>query len=84
LGKGANVFLASAELAAVSAIEGKLPSVEEYLKYAKEIDSTAKDTFRYLNFDQLSDYTSKANSVDLGVEYKSNLQKEVDKLKSNA
>jgi len=65
LGKGANVYLASAELAAVVAIEGKLPSVAEYLKYASKIQATAKDTFRYLNFDQLTDYVEKANTVDL-------------------
>merc|ERR1719191_2110781 len=38
LGTGANVFLASAELAAVAAIVGRLPTKEEYLKYAAEID----------------------------------------------
>ena len=46
LGKGADVFLASAELAAVVAIEGKLPSVPEYMKYAAQIQATAADTFR--------------------------------------
>ena len=46
LGKGADVFLASAELAAVVAIEGKLPTVPEYLKYAAQIQATASDTFR--------------------------------------
>lgn len=50
LGKGANVFLASAELAAVAAIEGKLPSVPEYLQYAAKIQATASDTFRCKNF----------------------------------
>jgi len=63
LGKGANVYLASAELAAVSAIEGKLPSVDQYLKYAAKIQETAKDTFRYLNFDQLPEYTKIAATV---------------------
>jgi aconitate hydratase 2 / 2-methylisocitrate dehydratase len=53
LGKGADVFLASAELAAVASIEGQLPTVDQYLKYAKEIDATAKDTFRYMNFDKM-------------------------------
>ena len=54
LGKGADVFLASAELAAVTSIEGKLPTLEQYLKYAKEIDATSKDTFRYLNFNKIA------------------------------
>merc|ERR1719436_1720429 len=50
LGKGANVYLASAELASVTAVLGKLPTVDEYLKYAAQIDSDKEDTFRYLNF----------------------------------
>lgn len=54
LGKGADVFLASAELAAVASIEGQLPTLDQYLKYAKEIDATSKDTFRYMNFDKMS------------------------------
>lgn len=53
LGKGANVFLASAELAAVASIEGELPSVEKYMSYASAIDATAKDTYRYMNFDRM-------------------------------
>lgn len=81
LGKGANVFLASAELAAVTAIEGKLPTVQQYLKYADQIQATSKDTFRYLNFDKLDEYTDKSKGLDLGKDYQSNLQKEVEKLK---
>jgi aconitate hydratase 2/2-methylisocitrate dehydratase len=63
LGTGANVYLASAELAAVAALLGRLPSVEEYQEYAKELDATAADTYRYLNFDQIDSYTKKAGSV---------------------
>ncbi|WP_406666010.1 bifunctional aconitate hydratase 2/2-methylisocitrate dehydratase [Gallaecimonas sp. GXIMD1310] len=63
LGKGANVYLASAELAAVAAILGKLPTPAEYLEYARELDATAADTYRYLNFDQLPQYTAKADEV---------------------
>mmetsp|Transcript_33678 Transcript_33678/g.24706 ORF Transcript_33678/g.24706 Transcript_33678/m.24706 type:complete len:929 (-) Transcript_33678:28-2814(-) len=82
LGKGANVFLASAELAAVAAIEGKLPTVQEYQKYAEKIQATAKDTFRYMNFDQLPEYADIANKVDLGAEYTSILNKEISRLKT--
>ncbi len=82
LGKGANVFLASAELAAVTAIEGKLPTVAEYLKYSDRIQATAKDTFRYLNFDRLPDFVAKANKADLGAEYPGLLAKEVQRLKT--
>jgi aconitate hydratase 2/2-methylisocitrate dehydratase len=82
LGKGADVFLASAELAAITAIEGKLPSVEQYNKYAAKINATAKDTFRYMNFDRLKEYTDMGDKVDLGKDYKSNVQKEVERLKA--
>ncbi|MCL1076277.1 bifunctional aconitate hydratase 2/2-methylisocitrate dehydratase [Shewanella dokdonensis] len=63
LGTGANVFLASAELAAVAALLGRLPTAAEYQEYAKEIDATAADTYRYLNFDKLGSYTEKAGKV---------------------
>ena len=63
LGTGANVFLASAELAAVASLLGKLPTPEEYLQYMEQVDKTAVDTYRYLNFDQLGQYTEKADGV---------------------
>ncbi|MCE2595009.1 bifunctional aconitate hydratase 2/2-methylisocitrate dehydratase [Motilimonas cestriensis] len=63
LGTGANVYLSSAELAAVAAIIGKLPTVDEYMTYAKQLDATSADTYRYLNFDQLPSYTKKAEKV---------------------
>ncbi|WP_199609617.1 bifunctional aconitate hydratase 2/2-methylisocitrate dehydratase [Flocculibacter collagenilyticus] len=63
LGNGANVYLTSAELAAVGAIVGRLPTVEEYMEYAKQIDATAADTFRYLNFHKMPHYTKKAETV---------------------
>lgn len=63
LGNGANVYLASAELAAVAALEGKLPTVEEYMAYANKIDSMAGEIYRYLNFDQMEKYVEKASSV---------------------
>jgi aconitate hydratase 2/2-methylisocitrate dehydratase len=63
LGDGANVYLTSAELAAVGAILGKLPTVAEYMEYAKTIDSMAADIYKYLNFDQMTEYTKKAASA---------------------
>ncbi|WP_394203973.1 bifunctional aconitate hydratase 2/2-methylisocitrate dehydratase [Shewanella waksmanii] len=63
LGTGANVYLASAELAAVAALLGRLPSPAEYQEYAKELDATAADTYRYLNFDEIKSYTDKADNV---------------------
>ncbi|WP_152473122.1 bifunctional aconitate hydratase 2/2-methylisocitrate dehydratase [Tatumella saanichensis] len=63
LGNGANVYLASAELAAISSLLGKLPTPEEYQQYMAQVDKTASDTYRYLNFDRLSQYTDKADGV---------------------
>ncbi|KPD03257.1 bifunctional aconitate hydratase 2/2-methylisocitrate dehydratase [Moellerella wisconsensis] len=63
LGTGANVYLASAELAAVASLLGRLPTSEEYLKFMDKVDETAQDTYRYLNFDQLQQYTDKADKV---------------------
>lgn len=63
LGTGANVYLASAELASVAAILGKLPTPEEYLEYAEKINATAADTYRYLNFHKMEQYTKKADNV---------------------
>ena len=68
LGQGADVFLASAELAAITALLGRLPAVDEYLKYAGEIDSMAPEIYRYLNFDRMDQFTQaaeRARSVPL-------------------
>ncbi|MUK50995.1 bifunctional aconitate hydratase 2/2-methylisocitrate dehydratase [Aliivibrio fischeri] len=63
LGTGANVYLASAELSAVGAILGRIPTKEEYLEYADKINATAADTYRYLNFHKMGAYTEKADTV---------------------
>ncbi|HWO11359.1 MAG TPA: bifunctional aconitate hydratase 2/2-methylisocitrate dehydratase [Polyangiaceae bacterium] len=63
LGKGANVFLSSAEVASVAAILGKLPTREEYLKHTKSLDALSADIYRYLNFNELSEYTEKAKAA---------------------
>ncbi len=60
LGDSTNVFLASAELASVASILGKLPTVEEYMEYAKNIDSMAADIYRYLSFDRIAEYRDAA------------------------
>lgn len=63
LGTGANVYLSSAEVAAVAAIKGRIPTVAEYMELASELDATAADTYRYLNFDKIASYIEKANEV---------------------
>ncbi len=60
LGQGADVFLASAELAAIAAILGKLPTVEEYMEYASKIDSLGAEIYKYLNFDKIPSYVASA------------------------
>jgi len=65
LGQGANVFLASSELAAVSAVLGKLPSVEEYMKYYNELGSDKDSIYKYLNFDQVDSYVEAAGEVEI-------------------
>ena len=60
LGQGANVFLASAELAAVASVLGRLPTSAEYLEYATKIDTMAPEIYRYLNFDRLDEFVAAA------------------------
>jgi aconitate hydratase 2/2-methylisocitrate dehydratase len=60
LGDGANVYLTSAELAAVGAVLGKLPTPEEYLAYAKNLDSMSAEIYRYMNFDQIVEFQQRA------------------------
>ncbi|MEN8671492.1 MAG: bifunctional aconitate hydratase 2/2-methylisocitrate dehydratase, partial [Ketobacter sp.] len=67
LGQGANVYLGSAELASVAAVLGKLPSAEEYMTYAQDIDSMAADIYRYMNFDKMPEYQEVADKVKIQV-----------------
>jgi aconitate hydratase 2/2-methylisocitrate dehydratase len=63
LGDGANVYLASAELAAVAAVEGRLPTVEEYQRYMGEFDALAGEIYRYMNFHEIEEYQKIASNV---------------------
>lgn len=65
LGQGANVYLASAELAAVASVLGKLPTNEEYQAYAGKLNSMSSSIYKYLNFDRMGDYTQKADKISL-------------------
>ncbi|WP_144822102.1 bifunctional aconitate hydratase 2/2-methylisocitrate dehydratase [Marinobacter piscensis] len=65
LGDGANVYLTSAELAAVGAVLGKLPTPQEYLEYAKDLNSMSSEIYKYLNFDQMENYTTKAAEASI-------------------
>ncbi len=63
LGKGANVYLASAELSAVTAILGRIPTMQEYLDAVQTIEPMAADIYRYLNFNEMEDYQAIANTA---------------------
>jgi len=65
LGDGANVYLASAEIAAVSAKLGYIPTMEEYLEAMQEVKSNESSVYQYLNFHQLEDYQDELKNVPL-------------------
>ena len=68
--QGRDAYLASAELAAISATLGKLPSPEEYHELAAKLaePKSFEDTYRYLNFDQVDSFVAKADTVQLSDE----------------
>ena len=57
LGKGANVYLSSAEVAAVAAILGHIPTPAEYLQYQNDLTADADEIYRYLSFNELPEFT---------------------------
>ena len=63
LGDGANVYLASAELAAVCSILGKIPDMEEYMGYMNSLNTMADDVYRYMNFNEIADYMEGAENA---------------------
>jgi len=60
LGQGANVYLSSSELAAVCAVVGKIPSMDEYMSYMGNINTMADSIYRYLNFNEIADFMQAA------------------------
>ena len=65
LGDGANVFLASAEVAAIAATLGHIPTADEYSNYMSEINAMSADVYRYLNFHEIASYKEAANAAIL-------------------
>ena len=71
LGNGAQVYLGSAELAAVCAQLGRIPSKDEYLAIAAEkIDPFGAELYRYLNFDQIEGFEDQGRVVSAEEEAK--------------
>jgi aconitate hydratase 2/2-methylisocitrate dehydratase len=63
LGKNTNVFLGSAELAAVCSKLGRIPTVAEYLEHTGVVTAAASEVYRYMNFDQIQEYAETAKGV---------------------
>jgi aconitate hydratase 2/2-methylisocitrate dehydratase len=67
LGDGANVYLCSAEMAAVGAIVGRIPTADEYMEYASKIESMSGEVFRYLNFDRMPKFSKAAEAAKANI-----------------
>ncbi len=66
MGKGAQVYLGSAELAAACALLGRIPTVPEYLEMmANKINPFADNLYRYLNFDQMAGFADEGRVIPL-------------------
>ena len=65
LGIDTRVYLGSAELAAVCALMGKIPTVAEYLEQVKAVNAKAADVYRYMNFDQIAEFREVADGVTM-------------------
>ncbi|MFG3447907.1 bifunctional aconitate hydratase 2/2-methylisocitrate dehydratase [Stenotrophomonas sp. NPDC047960] len=63
LGRNSNVYLGSAELAAICSRLGRIPTREEYMADIGVLDASSKDIYRYMNFDQIEDYQDVAKTV---------------------
>ena len=63
LGNGANVYLASAELAAIASVMGRLPTVAEYMETMREINASGAEIYRYMNFNEIPEYEEVAEEI---------------------
>ena len=63
LGRNTNVFLGSAELAAICSRLGRIPTREEYLADIGVINEKGAEIYRYMNFDQIEEYRATAETV---------------------
>jgi aconitate hydratase 2/2-methylisocitrate dehydratase len=63
LGLETNVYLGSAELAAVCSALGRIPTKEEYMSHIGVIDQNADKIYRYMNFDQIAEFREVADTV---------------------
>ena len=67
LGKNSNVYLGSAELAAICSKLGRIPTKAEYMADMSVLTADSSSVYQYLNFDKVKDYTDMADTVTDGV-----------------
>jgi aconitate hydratase 2/2-methylisocitrate dehydratase len=65
LGKNTNVYLCSAELAAIASRTGSIPTAAEYHAEMAAVNKDADNVYRYMNFDQIPEYAAEARSVNV-------------------
>ncbi len=65
MGDGCNVYLASSEVTAISSLLGKIPNLEEYQEYMKDLNTMSSEVFRYMNFNEIEDYLRKVRDMDI-------------------
>jgi aconitate hydratase 2 / 2-methylisocitrate dehydratase len=63
LGKNSNVYLGSAELAAICSKLGRIPTKQEYLADVASLAASSDQIYRYMNFDQMADFKAAADTV---------------------
>ncbi len=63
LGIDTRVYLSSAELAAVCALLGRIPTLPEYLERVQILESKSADVYRYLNFNKIGEFQEVADTV---------------------
>ncbi|MDO9238038.1 MAG: bifunctional aconitate hydratase 2/2-methylisocitrate dehydratase [Aquabacterium sp.] len=63
LGKNSNVYLGSAEMAAICSRLGRIPTKAEYMDGVSILDASSTQIYKYLNFDQITEYADKAKTV---------------------
>jgi len=63
LGIDTRVFLASAELASVAALLGRLPTTKEYMDQVESLKTKAGEVYQYMNFDKIKSFSDLADTV---------------------
>jgi len=65
LGIDTQVYLGSAELAAMCALAGRIVTVAEYMEQIKLVNAKAAEVYRYMNFDQIASFVEAAETVEM-------------------